>query len=339
MLDKEQDAKRLGAIFGQAIGDALGIHDEFKPARAIAASDRNRLEYTQSPRMGEAWKPGEWSDDTEQALCILEAYNQDGALSPKTLAKNFRRWLEEDGRGCGHLTNVVLNHPQYLKDPLGVSHSAWEDSNRNSAPNGAVMRVSAVGVLRPWDLDWTERAAVTSALVTHWDPRCVASAVAVATAVACLVEGDLISDAIHEAARRARSYHHEVEGFMYMSLEDLKLDEGMGEIRRPPIGYTYKCLGAGFYALQMLDLSSATPREAFENALDQILAAGGDVDTNAAVAGALLGAAIGVGSLPPNLVHGLVHKERILDIMREMFTKQVNRELARKAYLDGTDEG
>jgi ADP-ribosylglycohydrolase len=321
-MNKERKDRALGALFGQAIGDALGVHDEFKSAKAIVSKERNRLEYVETTRLGNPWPAGEWSDDTEQALCILGAYVLDGHLSACTLAGKFRRWLIEDGRGCGGHTLHVLNHPQFLQDPIGVAHFEWDKSDRWAAPNGAVMRVSAVGILRPWDLNWTERAAVLSAQVTHYDPRCVASAVAVAIAVACLVEGSSIPDALGEASRRAVSYHHETVRFMIMDLEDLQLDEGMDdpEVKRPPIGYTYKCLGASFYALRafdkMPDQNKGAEPHPFGAVLDEILAAGGDVDTNAAVAGALMGAACGVGNLPPDLVHELVHKDRLIATFR-----------------------
>jgi len=326
-------------MFGQAIGDALGIPLEFKSAKAIATLDPDRLRYTETPRLGGAWKAGEWSDDTAQALCILSAFVHDGGLGAKTLAAYFHRWLHEDGRGCGGHTILILNHPQFRKDPIGVSHAGWDESGRWAAPNGAVMRVSAVGVLRPWDLNWTERAAVLSAQVTHYDPRCVASSVAVAIAVASLVRGDSIPNAIQEAERRAASYHHEAANYMRMSLEELKLDEGMGEVKRPPIGYTYKCLGAGFWALRNMErditVGAADPTDAWATNMDAVLAAGGDVDTNAAVAGALMGAYTGVSKLPPDLVHGLIHKEALLMAIKDVINTGLKAEIARKVYLDG----
>jgi len=329
MLNKERDGRRLGALFGQAIGDALGVHDEFKSAKLIASEERDLLSYVATTERNEDWKAGAWSDDTEQALCILGAYARDGGLAPRTLAAFFKRWLLEDGRGCGNHTNLVLNHPQFLKDPIGVSHAGWDESDRWAAPNGAVMRVSAVGILRPWDLNWTERAAILSAQVTHYDPRCVASTVAVAIAIACLIQGMSIPKAIEEARRRAGSYHHEAVKFMGMSLEELKLDEGLDDpkAKRKPIGYTYKCLGAGFYALrkfnELPDQDKGSEPHPFGEVLEEILAAGGDVDTNGAVAGALMGAALGVQNFPPDLIHGLHHSSRLVEHFRVVLNKEI----------------
>jgi ADP-ribosylglycohydrolase len=55
------------------------------------------------------------------------------------------------------------------------------------------------------------------------------------------------------------------------------------------LGYTLKAFGAGFYALRSQDLVSSISKIVYE---------GGDADSNAAVAGALLGCLIGYHQLP-----------------------------------------
>ena len=65
----------------------------------------------------------------------------------------------------------------------------WEDSGRFVAPNGAVMRTSIIGVQDfsyiPTVLENTKAACH----VTHADPRCLASCVAVTTAIALMLQG------------------------------------------------------------------------------------------------------------------------------------------------------
>lgn len=319
MMDRDQKERRLGALFGQAIGDSLGIRDEFRPSSTIAKSKRELMEYVPSSRNGDAeFKAGEWSDDTEQALCLLQSYIEDRSVIPTTFAKHLLKWLELDGRGCGSHTMLLLNDPMFSLEPIACSQSAWEMSGKNAAANGAVMRVSVIGTLRPDDLDWTEKAAVTSAQVTHYDPRCVASAVAVATAVAMLIQGESIERTVAKASKLAAKYHAEAPTFMNMSLAELKLDDGLVEGKwntKAPIGYTYKTLGAGFWSLR-----DAAQTKDFRRNLTPILAAGGDVDTNAAVAGALLGAALGMTQIPKHLIHGLRDKEKLMKMAKAAFS-------------------
>lgn len=62
--------------------------------------------------------------------------------------------------------------------------------------------------------------------------------------------------------------------------------------------YTYKCMGSGFAALRHGD---------FVTGIQKIILQAGDADTNAAVAGAMLGCRVGYSGLPKEWVEGLVH--------------------------------
>lgn len=86
----------------------------------------------------------------------------------------------------------------------------------------------------------------------------------------------------------------ELKYYMFCEeLSNLKLCESN------TIGYTFKCVGAGFWALKQTD---------FRYALEQIVRNGGDADTNGAVAGALLGCKLGIKALPSTWLDGLVYK-------------------------------
>ena len=74
------------------------------------------------------------------------------------------------------------------------------------------------------------------------------------------------------------------------------------------IGYTFKCMGAGFWALR---------QDNFRDALEAIVFEGGDADTNGAVAGALLGCKLGMEGLPTSWLNGLFYKNWLNDIIKE----------------------
>ena len=332
-MSHEVDVDRVRAtIYGQAIGDSLGLPVEFQSAKAI----QTRLEtwndewpkvFRATTRTNSTWKAGEWSDDTEQACCLLDAYLEgvETGRSPadtidvRLVSKHFLNWGVTNGRGMGNHTGKVFEHFLFPLEPLTASEDIWEQSGRQAAPNGAVMRTAYVGLLRPWDLDWTTEVAAECAAVTHFDPRCKASAVAVSVAIAELVMGAPVNEAVAHAAERAFKYDEKVPALiLHGELADLKLDEGLdGHVRGskfPPIGFTYKCLGAAFWALrnaQALSVLRTSPRERFRKALEAVIMAGGDTDTNGAVAGAILGAHLGMDGLPPVLVAGLTPRETL----------------------------
>lgn len=300
----------MGALFGQGIGDALGIHDEWKPASKIADSGRDRLAYVETRRKNCLFEQGDWSDDTEQALCLIRAYLEgQGHFDHTTFAKHLKEWLAWDTRGAGHNSRQVIGNPAFVYDPIGVSGRWWASSSKDGSTNGAVMRCSVVGTLRPGDLDWTERTAAAQAYTTHFESCCVASSVAVAVAVAALISGMAPKLAFHAAMQRSMRYDPLSPNFMAMSLDDLRLDQAGDLYDGSPLNHTFKSLGAGFWALRR-----ATHTFDFAESIDPILAAGGDVDSNACVAGALVGAFLGVDNIAPQLIHGLKGKSKLIHL-------------------------
>lgn len=106
----------------------------------------------------------------------------------------------------------VLNQQCYLDDPHRAAHTAWADifkrSGKYPLANGAVMRTSILGIPFFWDLDKVESLVCASYVdsmqmsanseavckITHYDPRCVASCVAVNTVIALLLQGEIDAD-------------------------------------------------------------------------------------------------------------------------------------------------
>jgi ADP-ribosylglycohydrolase len=121
--------------------------------------------------------------------------------------------------------------------------------------------------------------------LTHFDGRCRTGVLAVTTTVAALVRGATAED----AARTGLEAALEREGG-----EELEyLVEAVGgprPIDGPDQGF---CLFTAAVGLQALVRSGD-----FEAELRRVVALGGDCDSNGAVAGALLGALVGVDGLP-----------------------------------------
>lgn len=87
------------------------------------------------------------------------------------------------------------------------------------------------------------------------------------------------------------------------------------------IGYTFKCLASGIWALrqglaakQQAFATTSTPdfSAIFERIITELTMAGGDSDTNGAVAGSLLGAGFGYSNLPAEWVQDLKHRDWLL---------------------------
>ena len=88
-IDKIQDRVR-GALYGVAIGDAMGGPLEFLDANEI------KMRYGQVREMiGGGWlnlKPGEVTDDTQMTLCVAEGILENPNDPVQTIGRRFIEW-------------------------------------------------------------------------------------------------------------------------------------------------------------------------------------------------------------------------------------------------------
>lgn len=167
--------KMLGCLYGQAIGDALGLGSEFMSKDEVLKSYPDGLKnYDQIVQDAHRrrWAKGAWTDDTDMMLCILEGFEND-QFNIHSVASNFKDWFNGTPMGIGSHTYKVLCMGDYVDKPEMCSKLWWDLSRQQSAANGALMRTSVVG-LAPCNV--IEQAEAISKL-THYDPRCVGSCV------------------------------------------------------------------------------------------------------------------------------------------------------------------
>lgn len=310
--------KIRGVIYGQAIGDALGLATEFmSKTEVLKAYPEGVKSYAdiQEDEHTNRWEKGDWTDDTDQMLCILDAILEYKELSLTGVCQNFMSWFHGEPLGIGNTVYSVLNDPQFLIDPQGVSKKVWEESERQSAANGGVMRTSILGV---WDFTDKEKViqnAKDICTVTHYDPRCVASCVAISLAISLLLMGSekppsIVAACISQASQFATGIVDQLENIP-KQIEELMLDE------YDSIGYTFKATQAGFWALAYA--------ESFLHGIQSVIMEGGDADTNAAVAGAVLGAKFGYNGIPAPLIEGLVHRKDLDDKIQALLALMLER--------------
>lgn len=298
--------KIKGAIYGQAIGDALGLGTEFMDDSCMRLAYPNGFSHYDEIFQDDhrsRWKKGEWTDDTDMMLCIANAIIKDKGVNLTTIANNFKAWASGVPMGIGAQTYKVLMVGNYVEHPIEVSKLVWETSGKKSAPNGGVMRTSVVGLL-PKDI---EQNAVDICQLTHYDPRCVGSCVIVSELIHSLVYGPtpLTYEQMIEIANK---YDKRIVAFLDKSRNE---DIGILELQDyKTMGYTLKTLGAALWPYWHA--------ETFVEGLSTVVKAGGDADTNAAVACAILGAKFGFSSIPDEYVEGLIGKELLDAVVNGM---------------------
>ncbi len=109
-----------GVLFGQAIGDALGLGSEFMSKEEVLRYYPNGLSsYSQIIQDDHRcrWQQGMWTDDTEMMLCIADALIASGGeVNLNQIANNFKAWFEGNPLGIGRHTYNVLCFADYVKD-------------------------------------------------------------------------------------------------------------------------------------------------------------------------------------------------------------------------------
>ena len=81
MKDSIKD-KIAGCLYGQAVGDALGLGTEFMSKAEVKRNYPDGLsEYSQIVQdyHRKRWDKGDWTDDTDMMLCIAKAISSSGS--------------------------------------------------------------------------------------------------------------------------------------------------------------------------------------------------------------------------------------------------------------------
>ena len=244
---------------------------------------------------------GDWTDDTDMMQCIANAVIKDEGVNLTTIAQNFKHWADGCPMGIGETTHKVLLFGDYVEKPFEVSKKIWEMSHCRAAANGGLMRTSVVGLFPKA----VEVCAANICRLTHYDPRCVGSCVIVSLLIHSLVyEGKGLS--YHQIIDLARKYDNRIIEYVDLSMDtDIRVLELQD---KSSVGYTLRCLAAGLWAYWHA--------KSFAEGLLAIVRAGGDADTNAAVACAILGAKFGYNTIPTEYVDGLVYKDQLDDVVK-----------------------
>lgn len=286
-----------GTMFGAAIGDALGSAFEMLGNDAIerALGSAFALDFHAALRGSLLYPraPGQPTDDTALALSLAFTLTCGEPLDAALCAKRFLADLDR--------THGAFAVMFWEGGPGGATTRALRGLLRGTAPennghpsdggNGAAMRAHPAGCLR--DRDAVLRVSAMQAKITHGHPAAVAAAQAVAVLVHDGIAGVPASDAvpagIDEPAFAAawRSAHR-----------DLVRGERLPAHLRNVAMSGWETVAAAHAIAFLYD---GDP----EKAIAAAAASGGDTDTVACIAGAIVGARYGRSALPQRWLAGL----------------------------------
>src|SRR5579884_766246 len=268
-------SRAQGCWLGQLTGDALGSLVEFQPPWVIAEH------YPDGPRRladGGVWSTlaGQPTDDSELALMLARRLVAGRGYDKEAVFAAYRHWYESGPFDIGGTTRRALR---------------GDEPDEESQANGSLMRISPLGIAGggrgPNGATWAAEWARIDSELTHPNAVCREACAAFVAAVATAVRtGDAraaYAAAVAEASR---------PGGQDAVRRTLAVAE-----HEPPKDFTRQ-QGWVLIALQNAFFRLLHPLSTFEQGVVATVRAGGDTDTNGAIAGALLGAVHGREAVP-----------------------------------------
>lgn len=260
----DRQAPVLNSLLAGALGDALGGAHEGAGAPADLDIPANLA----------------LSDDTQLTLATCEAMIRDrGVVDPSSIAASFATWFER-----GHITGIGSSTLGAVRDLASGAHWALAGAQgERAAGNGAAMRIAPVA----YSVDPTTRAGQTLiwdvARITHRNDEACCGALAVAHAVRRGFTGEWqpgaplllpVADRLPDSNVRDRL--RQLADAPTAALPELATAYGNS-------GYVVDSVGLALAAAERL---ATVP---LQNALLTVVSCGGDTDTNASIAGHVLG--------------------------------------------------
>ena len=279
-MARNEDKVR-GALYGVAIGDALGGPLEFMNAEQIKQKYGGRV----TEMVGGGWlslMPGETTDDTAMTLAVCEGIMENSSAPIEPIGRRFIEWVntapKDIGMTCARsistaLANLAAGMAAEMAWKKAGINTAIENNDR-SGGNGALMRT--IGTALAYE-DEDDRANYTTRIaeMTHYD--------------------DLSSDICRYYAD---AVHHFIKDERDAGVRTLDMMSvyGFGSCVNPS-GWVQDSMECAYLAF--------TTETDFENALITAVNLGGDSDTIGAIVGGLAGAYYGYDAIPQRWIEAI----------------------------------
>ena len=299
----------LGALYGQTLGDAMGMPSELWPRSRVKAHFGWIDRFLPGPAENSAacyFGRAEFTDDTSMALSLADAIIEcDGEIDADAIGRHILLWAVEfdafNKNVLGPTSKIALSA---IRDGKPVS-----ELENNGVTNGAAMRASPLGCLLPATrLEHFVAQVALACSPTHKSDLAIAGAVVIAWAISRAIDGESwqnIVDARPGIARYAQeskvtTFSSSLAARIELAVKTVRDANGIDSASEA----IYQLVGAGTStiesvpaAIAMVELAGTDPNRC------AILCAnlGGDTDTIGAMATAICGALHGVKAIDPAL--------------------------------------
>lgn len=300
-----------GALFGVAIGDALGVPAEFTSRERLKLEPIKDLIGYKSHNQ----PPGTFSDDSSLTFCLAESLCKGYDLYD--LGSRFVEWRDNAYWTAGGSVFDVGNTTYQAINNLrtGAKPSLAGGFDEGSNGNGSLMRIMPLlFYIRDLDLEKRYEIIKDVSSVTHGHIRSVIACFYYLEFALELLKGSNKQTAYTNTAKTVADFlkskqiaHSEIKLFAPLLEEDIS-KQHVDSI--PSSGYVVSTLKASIYCFLTT-----------ENYSDAVLMAvnlGSDTDTTASVTGGLAGLHYGFGSIPEKWINDIKRSNDINDLCNRL---------------------
>ena len=283
------ETRALTCLYGALVGDAYGAQLEFLKPRPIPQELMDLADYMELEGLL-GLVPGQLTDDGELTICLLRSLVLTTGQSASEL---YHMWLASDPVDCGNT----------CKNAFGVATAAEQLAesatyNIDSQANGALMRVSPIGVvgaISGHTMAHIANAARADALLSHPNVVCQEANAAYVVAIAHLIEFG--SNGREEALMLALQHCRNEVVRSWITCDDVENVLRM-TMTRDNIGWVKWGVMLAFHHLRQ--------GTSYEVAIRETCRMGGDTDTNACIVGGLIGATCVMNDIPPRWLNKVI---------------------------------
>lgn len=297
-------------LVGLAVGDALGMPTQSMSRAEIARryGPITRLEDAVADQpIAPAMPAGAVTDDTEQALLLAELLiSGGGRIDALALARALQAW-EDEMRARGSLDLLGPSTKAALE--ALASGVPPEESGRNGTTNGAAMRIAPIGIAIPAaDPSELLQAVVSASRPTHNTGLALSAAAAVAGTVSAGIDGADLVQALDfglRLAELAAERGHWAAGASVPGKARWALVQAAGMDDRTVADFVAEVVGTSVSSQESVVAAIILAGHYRDRPFAGLCAAaslGGDTDTVAAIAGAMLGATSDTSPAPDEVI-------------------------------------
>lgn len=276
-----------GGLVGVALGDALGAPHEF---RYHTVKYTGILEH--KTKFKTRWQGvryaaiGQYTDDTEMTLALLRSLIRNNGYNEDDVILSYERWASTASM-MGINTRKLFKGVKTVRGFRNRQVKVFSDTISQS--NGSLMRAFPLALLND------DSAVVTDCELTNPNPVNVWSSLIYIDLVRLSINSNKAGLSRQEIREQAIEYIQAAQEEIPSELEQLYLviDEALDGRDRDVTGKTKGWVLHGLYCA----LYSLLYFDGWKASIDWVIGLGGDTDTNAAIAGGLMGSFLGFTSM------------------------------------------